>query len=174
MEDEEMRNMNISCLQDDGAIFMWVTGRAMELGRECLKLWGYDRVDELIWVKTNQLNRLIRTGRTGHWLNHSKEHCLVGVKGKPALNKFVDCDVVVAEVRETSRKPDEMYPLLERLSPGTRKLEIFARAHNLSPGWVGLGNQLDGVHVLDPDMRARYEARYGKAGPDGVLPPPDT
>jgi hypothetical protein len=23
----------------------------MELGRECLKLWGYDRVDELIWVK---------------------------------------------------------------------------------------------------------------------------
>lgn len=44
-------------------------GRAMELGRECLKIWGYTRVDELIWVKTNQLQRLIRTGRTGHWLN---------------------------------------------------------------------------------------------------------
>ena len=42
---------------------------------------GYERVDELIWVKTNQLQRLIRTGRTGHWLNHGKEHCLVGVKG---------------------------------------------------------------------------------------------
>jgi mRNA (2'-O-methyladenosine-N6-)-methyltransferase len=27
----------------------------MELGRECLKLWGYERVDEIIWVKTNQL-----------------------------------------------------------------------------------------------------------------------
>lgn len=26
------------------------------------------------------------------------------------------------QVRETSRKPDEMYSLLERLSPGTRKL----------------------------------------------------
>lgn len=51
--------------------------RAMELGRECLKLWGYERVDELIWVKTNQLQRIIRTGRTGHWLNHGKEHCLV-------------------------------------------------------------------------------------------------
>ena len=35
----------------------------MELGRECLKLWGYERVDELIWVKTNQLQRIIRTGR---------------------------------------------------------------------------------------------------------------
>jgi N6-adenosine-specific RNA methylase IME4 len=32
--------------------------------------------------------------------------------------------VLVAEVRETSRKPDEMYALLERLSPGTRKLEV--------------------------------------------------
>ena len=53
----------------------------MELARECLTLWGYERVDELIWVKTNQLQRLIRTGRTGHWLNHGKEHCLVGVKG---------------------------------------------------------------------------------------------
>ena len=37
----------------------------MELGRECLQLWGYERVDELIWVKTNQLQRIIRTGRTG-------------------------------------------------------------------------------------------------------------
>ena len=62
----------------------------------------------------------------------------------PPAARHVDCDVVVSEVRETSRKPDEMYPLLERLSPGTRKLEIFAREHNLRPGWVSLGNQLDG------------------------------
>ena len=81
MDDDEMRKLNIGCLQDEGVIFLWVTGRAMELGRECLQIWGYQRVDELIWVKTNQLQRLIRTGRTGHWLNHSKEHCLVGVKG---------------------------------------------------------------------------------------------
>ena len=74
------------------------SGRAMELGRECLEIWGYKRVDELIWVKTNQLQRLIRTGRTGHWINHSKEHCLVGVKGNPAINRNLDCDVLVAEV----------------------------------------------------------------------------
>ncbi|GAB4822881.1 hypothetical protein N2152v2_009927 [Parachlorella kessleri] len=161
MADDETRNLNIGCLQDEGVIFVWVTGRAMELGRECLKLWGYNRVDELIWVKTNQLQRLIRTGRTGHWLNHSKEHCLVGIKGSPAINRNVDCDVVVAEVRETSRKPDEMYPLLERLWPGTRKIEIFARTHNLRPGWVSLGNQLDGTRLMDPELKARYEAKYG-------------
>ena len=46
-----------------------------------MEIWGYERVEEILWVKTNQLQRLIRTGRTGHWLNHSKEHCLVGVPG---------------------------------------------------------------------------------------------
>ena len=60
-------------------------------------------MQELLWVKTNQLQRIIRTGRTGHWINHSKEHCLIGVKGKPQLNNNLDCDVVCAEVRQTSR-----------------------------------------------------------------------
>ena len=72
MSDEEMRRLPVPTLQDDGLIFLWVTGRAMELGRECLKLWGYERVDEIIWVKTNQLQRIIRTGRTGHWVKSRK------------------------------------------------------------------------------------------------------
>lgn len=63
-------------------------GRAMELGRECLALWGYKRVDELVWIKTNSMQKLIRTGRSGEWLNHSKEHCLVGVKGLPNVNRW--------------------------------------------------------------------------------------
>jgi mRNA (2'-O-methyladenosine-N6-)-methyltransferase len=69
---------------------------------------------------------------------------LIGVKGTPPVNRNVDCDVIVAEVRETSRKPDEIYGILERLAPGARKLEIFGRKHNTRPGWVTLGNQLEG------------------------------
>lgn len=94
-----MRALRVDLLQDEGLIFLWVTGRAMELGRDCLQIWGYKRVEEMVWIKTNQLQRIIRTGRTGHWLNHSKEHCLVGIKGNPKINKNVDCDVVVSEVR---------------------------------------------------------------------------
>lgn len=153
MSDDEMRQLGVPALQDDGLIFLWVTGRAMELGRECLKLWGYERVDELIWVKTNQLQRIIRTGRTGHWLNHGKEHCLVGMKGHPKnLNRGLDCDVIVAEVRATSHKPDEIYGIIERLSPGTRKIELFGRPHNAQPNWITLGNQLDGIHLVDPEL----------------------
>ncbi|CAL9038070.1 unnamed protein product [Musa banksii] len=160
MADDEMRNLNVPALQTDGLIFLWVTGRAMELGRECLELWGYKRVEEIIWVKTNQLQRIIRTGRTGHWLNHSKEHCLVGIKGNPEVNRNIDTDVIVAEVRETSRKPDEMYPMLERISPRTRKLELFARMHNTHAGWLSLGNQLQGVRLVDEGLRARFKAAY--------------
>lgn len=61
--------------------------------------------------QVNQLQKVINTGRTGHWLNHSKEHCLIGIKGSPARsNRVLDCDVLVAEMRETSQKPGECSP----------------------------------------------------------------
>lgn len=68
-------------------------------------------------------------------------------------NRGIDCDVIVSEVRETSRKPDEVYGMIERMCPGGRKigaltlllhaklklrtrsyLEIFGRKHNTRPG----------------------------------------
>ena len=55
MTDDEMRSMPIPMLQYEGLLFLWVTGRAMEVGRECLRVWGYTRVDEVVWVKTNQV-----------------------------------------------------------------------------------------------------------------------
>ncbi|XP_022907975.2 N(6)-adenosine-methyltransferase MT-A70-like protein [Onthophagus taurus] len=174
MSDDEMRQLGIPQLQDEGLIFLWVTGRAMELGRECLKLWGYERVDEIIWVKTNQLQRIIRTGRTGHWLNHGKEHCLVGMKGNPKnLNRGLDSDVIVAEVRATSHKPDEIYGMIERLSPGTRKIELFGRPHNIQPNWITLGNQVEGIKLVDEVLIENFRKRY----PDGncmAPPPPDS
>ncbi|KAG8989226.1 hypothetical protein FRB90_002345 [Tulasnella sp. 427] len=188
MTDDEMRAMPIPALQDEGVIFLWVTGRAMEVGRECLRFWGYTRVDEVVWLKTNQLQRVIRTGRTGHWLNHTKEHMLVGLKTNldeegnlkwpKWLNRGLDVDVIVSEVRETSRKPDEVYGLIERMCPGGRKLgtsltlicelwltfypttEIFGRKHNTRPGWITLGNQLGQDQIYEEDLAQRIQARY--------------
>ncbi|KIL68292.1 hypothetical protein M378DRAFT_72133 [Amanita muscaria Koide BX008] len=169
MTDDEMRAMPIPTLQDEGLLFLWVTGRAMEVGRECLRVWGYTRVDEVIWVKTNQLQRVIRTGRTGHWLNHTKEHMLVGVKTVthsngnlkfPSwVNRGLDTDVIVSEVRETSRKPDEIYAMIERMCPGGRKVEIFGRKHNTRPGWLTLGNQLGPDQIFEEELAARIKAK---------------
>lgn len=155
MTDAAIRAMPIQRLQDTGFIFFWVTGRAMELGRELLAHWGYTRVDELVWVKVGQTQRLIRTGRTGHWLNHTKEHCLVGAKntsGPSPIPDWAQCgldsDVLVSEVRDTSRKPDELYGMIERLAPGGRKLELFGRRHNARSGWLTVGNQLKSDQIV--------------------------
>ncbi|KAJ8518350.1 hypothetical protein ONZ45_g4562 [Pleurotus djamor] len=170
MTDDEMRSMPLPTLQDEGLLFLWVTSRALEAGRECMRAWGYTRVDEVVWVKTNQLQRVIRTGRTGHWLNHTKEHILVGVKtvtdASGALkfpswaNRGLDTDVIVSEVRETSRKPEEVYGVIERMCPGGRKIEIFGRKHNTRAGWLTLGNQLGGDQIYDEDLAARIQAKY--------------
>ncbi|SBT30850.1 mRNA (N6-adenosine)-methyltransferase, putative [Plasmodium ovale wallikeri] len=156
MTDNEMKLLPVQLIQDEGMIFLWVTGRAMELARECLQIWGYKRVEEILWVKTNHLQRIIRTGRTGHWLNHSKEHCLVGIKGNPVINRNIDCNVIVSEVRETSRKPDEIYSLIERLCPQNLKIELFGRPHNIRSNWITLGNQLNGVVLHHPQIKDRY------------------
>lgn len=77
----------------------------------------------------------------------------MGMKGSPKnLNRGLDCDVIVAEVRATSHKPDEIYGIIERLSPGTRKIELFGRPHNAQPNWITLGNQLDGIRLVDPEL----------------------
>lgn len=66
----------------------------------------------------------------------------------------------MAEVRATSHKPDEIYGIIERLSPGTRKIELFGRPHNVQPNWVTLGNQLDGIVIHDDEMNQRWDSIY--------------
>lgn len=159
--DSELTDLPLNLLQQEGILFLWVTGRAIEVGKESLRKWGYQVCNEISWVKTNQLGRTIVTGRTGHWLNHSKEHLLVGIKGNSSwLNRQSDIDVIVSASRETSRKPDELYGMIERLvGPHARKLEIFGRDHNTRPGWFTIGNQLSGDCVLEPDVQQKYH-RY--------------
>ncbi|SIO73553.1 MT-A70 [Babesia microti strain RI] len=157
LKDSEMKELQLKDVQDEGLLFLWVTGRSMELARECMDIWGYKRVEEILWIKINQLQRLVRTGRTGHWINHSKEHCLVGIKGNPNLNRNIDCDVILSEVRETSRKPDEIYRIIERMCPNDLKLEIFGRHHNTRNNWITLGNQLNGINIIHPEIKERLK-----------------
>lgn len=78
---------------------------------------------------------------------------------------------MVAEVRATSHKPDEVYGLIERLSPGTRKIELFGRSHNCQPNWLTLGNQLEGVVLYDDDLRNTFYKRYPREEM-AMMPPP--
>ncbi|CCE64243.1 hypothetical protein TPHA_0H00330 [Tetrapisispora phaffii CBS 4417] len=163
--DIELLELPLDQLQEEGVLFLWVTGRAIELGKESLTNWGYEVVNEIAWIKTNQLSRTIVTGRTGHWLNHSKEHLLVGIKGKPEwINRNIDLDLIVSITRETSRKPDELYGMVERMvGTHARKLEIFGRNHNVRPGWLTIGNQLTGNCIHEMDVQERYDSFLNSA-----------
>ena len=79
------------------------------------------------------------------------------------MNRLLDTDVIVAEVRETSRKPDEVYEIVERLvgaDRGVRKLEMFGRKHNRRKGWMTIGNQLDGIRLFEPDVVERWNRAF--------------
>ena len=49
-------------------------------------------------------------------------------------------ELIIAPVREHSRKPDEVYERIEEYCDGPY-LELFAR--NRRPGWVSWGDQVD-------------------------------
>ncbi|CAN6674406.1 N6-adenosine-methyltransferase Ime4p [Trichomonascus vanleenenianus] len=166
--DEDFMNFKMEVLQEEGLFFLWVTGRALDVGRQCLKKWGYNHIEEIIWCKINQLGRTICTGRTGHWLNHSKEHVLMGVKGNPNwLLRNFDVDVIVSATRDKSHKPDELYDVAERLAGrSSRKLELFGRAHNRRDGWLTVGNQLETNHLVDKQLEARYLQWKSKQTPN--------
>ncbi|EQC28162.1 hypothetical protein SDRG_14119 [Saprolegnia diclina VS20] len=142
LSDDAIGGLAIPALQTTGWIFLWVTTGKLVVGRRLLRQWGYAVVEDIVWIKIDQLQHVAHQGRTGHWLNHSQEHCLVGRKGLAPSAARLDCDVIVAAPRENSRKPDELYRLVERVVPTGRKLEIFGRRHNLRDGWTTMGNQL--------------------------------
>jgi hypothetical protein len=45
-------------------------------------------------------------------------------------------------VRGKSQKPEEIYEIIDKMMPGAKKIELFARNNNLKEGWLSLGNQL--------------------------------
>ena len=59
------------------------------------------------------------------------------------VNRGLDTDVIVSEVRETSRKPDEVYGMIDRMCLGGRKIEIFGRKHNTRPGCVDIVQSIE-------------------------------
>jgi len=68
--------------------------------------------------------------------------------------------VIVSEVRETSRKPDEIYRIIERMKPGGVKVELFARPHNRMPGWISVGNQLPGTFLIEGKIKENFKSKH--------------
>jgi len=144
-----------------GLIWLWVgSGKAdeagvsgLDKGREILAKWGYRRCEDIVWLKTNAKRPgLENEAETKTILTHTKEHCLMGIRGtvrRSTDSHFVHCnvdtDVIVWEGDEQDplHKPPELYNLIESFCLGTRRLELFGSSKNARAGWLTVGMEVE-------------------------------
>ena len=168
LTDLHIADLPLPKLQKNGFLFVWVINAKYQWCLEQFKKWGYEFVDEVVWVKVTNSRRMAKSH--GFYLQHAKEVCLVGRRGNlpPGMaDKAVGSDIIFAERRGQSQKPTEIYELIEELVPGGKYLEIFARKNNLRDYWVSVGNEVTGTGLPPEDEKAFDEhgvvpgAKYG-------------
>ena len=140
LNDNLITNLPINNLQTDGFIFIWTVNSKYSLTFDLLDKWGYSFCDEIIWIKQT-INGKLAKGN-GYYLQHSKESCIVGIKGAPNYTKNVCSDIIYSLRRGQSQKPDEIYTYIESLVPNGNYIELFGRRNNLRDKWITIGNEL--------------------------------
>lgn len=150
LTDRDIQNLPIPKLQKNGFLFIWVINAKYQFTLDLFEQWGYTLVDEIVWVKMTVNRRLAKSH--GFYLQHAKEVCLVGKRGDdvPGMKKSVKSDIIYAERRGQSQKPEEIYELIEDLVPNGKYLEIFGRKNNLKNFWVTVGNEVTGQGLPPP------------------------
>lgn len=122
-------------------LYLWVPNALLPDGLKVLDAWGYSYKTTLTWFKIRNDGGPDGRG-VGFYFRNVTETILFGVKGTmrtlaPARRQV---NLLATQKREHSRKPDEIYDIIEACSPG-RYLELFARVRR--KGWTQFGNEVD-------------------------------
>ena len=145
MSNNEIKQLPLHLISDEGFIFLWILNTQLNSSLEIMQSWGYELVEELVWVKLRN-EKIYLTH--GYYFMHSYEICLVGYKnkrkdgGSMVIRDGLNPNVIFGEVRKKSQKPEDLYTLIEMIFKGKKKIEIFARNHNLRFGIFSVGNEL--------------------------------
>eukprot|EP01029_Cantina_marsupialis_P010651 TRINITY_DN241_c0_g2_i3.p1 TRINITY_DN241_c0_g2~~TRINITY_DN241_c0_g2_i3.p1 ORF type:complete len:360 (-),score=58.78 TRINITY_DN241_c0_g2_i3:333-1412(-) len=188
---DQLKSLKIGSIAETPSfLFLWAgsggididaTGRKPHLdeARELMSSWGFSRCEDICWVKTNHQGQKSADVMKSVFV-HTKEHCLMGVRGKVRRNEdadFIHCnldvDVLVAEepLNGVSEKPKEFYDLIERFCLGRRRLELFGRNRNVRPGWITIGDEVT-TSNWDPEEYKQliYRDVSGHHPDDSVCP----
>jgi len=122
-------------------LYLWVPNALLAEGLRVLEAWGFEYKTNLVWFKTRKDGGPDGRG-VGFYFRNVTELVLFGIRGKD--NRTLapgrrQVNLVAERKREHSRKPEQLYEIIEACSPGPR-LEMFAR--NERPGWHQWGNEL--------------------------------
>jgi N6-adenosine-specific RNA methylase IME4 len=133
MPTEKISALNIPAAKD-AVLFLWATSPKLKDALRVMESWGFDYRTSAVWVKDNF--------GTGYYFREKHELLLVGKKGKmPAPDEENrPISVIEAPRKEHSKKPDMVYELIEKMYPGRKYLELFARG--VRKGWVQWGMEV--------------------------------
>ena len=133
-------------LSPTGVGFFWVTWPLIAKQSRIIEdVFGLEVRTGGAWSKRSRTGRLrwgpghiSRTVCEPYLIAARKGHGFKGRDFKNLLETFGEAELP-GLARENSRKPDEFYSELERLTPGWRRADIFARQSRA--GWTTWGNE---------------------------------
>lgn len=130
---DQIKNMPVASLADPKSshCWLWVTNASLRYGFEVMETWGFTPRSILTWVKPRLM--------LGNYLRNATEHLLFGTMGKAPVQFKAQPTWLFAPLQDHSHKPEEQYPVIERVSPGPY-LELFARRRQ--PGWDAWGDEI--------------------------------
>jgi N6-adenosine-specific RNA methylase IME4 len=121
-------------------LYLWVPNALLYEGLQVMRAWGFRYKTNLVWYKVRQDGGPDRRG-VGFYFRNVTELVLFGVRGvcRTLAPGRRQPNIVVSRKREHSRKPDELYSIIEQCSPGPY-VELFARQPRC--GWTQWGDAL--------------------------------
>jgi N6-adenosine-specific RNA methylase IME4 len=122
--------------------YLWVPNALLAEGLMVMENWGFVYKANLVWHKVRKDGGSDGRG-VGFYFRNVTELVLFGTRGKlrtlgPGRSMV---NLFATRKREHSRKPDELYGIIEACSPGPF-LELFARYPR--PGWSVWGDEAAG------------------------------
>ncbi|MEX0701409.1 MAG: MT-A70 family methyltransferase [Planctomycetales bacterium] len=129
-------------------LYMWCPNALLLEGLEIMRAWGFTYKTNLVWYKIRKDGGPDGRG-VGFYFRNVTELVLFGVKGKLRTAKpgRTQVNLLQSRKQEHSRKPHELYDVIEGCSPGPY-LELFARFRR--PGWTQWGDQADSYEEVRP------------------------
>lgn len=143
---EQIMNLDIGEVVDvRGFVFLWCgSSQGLDMGRNCLRKWGFRRCEDICWIRTNVKNPGHSKNLDGkNVFQRTKEHCLMGIKGTVRrstdgdfIHANVDIDLIISEETEygSLEKPVEIFHIIEHFCLGRRRLHLFGRDSTIRPG----------------------------------------
>ncbi len=145
---DEIYGLPVDRVCDEKAhLYLWVPNALLAEGMETMRRWGFTYKTNLVWYKVRKDGGPDGRG-VGFYFRNVTELVLFGIRGKGNRTLAAgrrQVNLFAERKREHSRKPEQLYEIVESCSPGPY-LELFARTRR--PGWEQWGDEVPAVEPM--------------------------